>query len=179
MQFAGTIGGTEPHYCETLIRTGVVVRGITDGAGPVGREGTDMPSNRLLARFLFAGVVAVPAGSVTTASRTPRAEVSAVEEEIDDDGVDAAIERMVVTTLPVVAAQKLRALLENMSPFDATRAASVAALSDNVGVRRAVADALAWPFRLVGETFLLEQLMVDPDLDVRIAARAAARIRYA
>jgi hypothetical protein len=137
-----------------------------------------MSINRLLARFLFAGVVAVPPGPATAAERMLGDDVSAHDDEIDDDGVDAAIEKMVSTSMPVVAAQRLRALLEHMDPFDATRTATAAAISPNVDVRRALADALAWPFRLVGETFVLEQLMEDPDFDVRIAARAAARIRY-
>ena len=137
-----------------------------------------MSINRLLARFLFAGVVAVPSAGAAPTARTVRDDVSARDDDIDDDGVDAAIERMVSTTRPVVAAQKLRALLEHMDPFDATRTATMAAISSNVDVRRALADALSWPFRLVGETFVLEQLMADADYDVRIAARAAARVRY-
>ena len=159
--------------------TGITLRALT-----VGRVGaTTMSLNRLLTRFLFAGVVVVPAAGAAAATRTIRDDISQPDDDldddgVDDDGVDAAIEHMVVTTRPVVAAQKLRALLEYMDPFDATRVATTAALSPSVDVRRALADALMWPFRLVGETFVLEQLMQDADYDVRIAARAAARVRY-
>lgn len=140
------------------------------------------PIRRLLARFLFAGVVAAPAVSGAAGARAFRDVTPTVDEDneqdIDDEGVDAAIANMVASTQPVVAAQNLRALLEHMRPFDATRAATTAALSPNVDVRRALAHALVWPFRLVGETFVLEQLLADADPDVRIAAHAAARIRY-
>jgi hypothetical protein len=131
---------------------------------------------------LFAGVVVAPSVSGAGGARVVRDMVSAVDEEndedIDDDGIDAAIVNMVVSTNPVVAAQNLRSLLEHMTPFDATRTAMTAAVSPNVDVRRALAAALVWPFRLVGETFVLEQLMDDPDPDVRVAALAAAHIRY-
>jgi hypothetical protein len=46
-------------------------------------------------------------------------------------------------------------------------------------VRLAVAEALAWPFTVVGDALALEHLAADDDPSVRIAAARAAHARIA
>src|SRR5437764_12972276 len=66
-----------------------------------------------------------------------------------------------------------------MRPMDATRALATAATDAAPGVRRAVAEALAWPFTVVGDALALEHLAADDDPEVRIAAARAAHARLA
>lgn len=63
------------------------------------------------------------------------------------------------------------------SGFDATHAAATAALSADARVRHALAEALACPFPLVGDDFVIDQLARDPEREVRAAASHAARVR--
>ncbi len=131
--------------------------------------------NRLLARFLFAGAVAASAD----ATAMPREDAALVDEELDDDAVARAIEAMAAGTDPAVAACQLGALLENASPFDATRTAAIAAVSRSVTVRRALAEALISRFPLVGDGLVLDELSSDADPRVRAAAVRAATLRRA
>ncbi len=131
--------------------------------------------NRLLARFLFAGAVAASAD----ATAAVRDDASVFDGELDDESVERAIEVLAASADPVVAACELGAMLERMSPFDATRTAALAALSRSVTVRRALAEALISRFPVVGDDLVLDQLGRDPDPRVRAAARRAADVRRA
>jgi hypothetical protein len=128
---------------------------------------------RLFARFLFAGAFAVPAAASASPGRASYDDVSASDDDCDDDCVEAAVESLVT----YAGGDRLARLLETMTPFDATRTAALAAISPNVYVRRALADALASSFALVGDDLVLDQLRVDPDPGVRDAATRAAIAR--
>lgn len=131
---------------------------------------------RLLARFLFAGAFAVPASASAMPGRASYDDVSASDDdEVDDDCVESAVESLVTYG----GGDRLARLLESMTPFDATRTAALAAISPNVNVRWALADALASRFPLVGAGFVLDQLRSDPDPSVRDAALRAANTRRA
>jgi hypothetical protein len=129
---------------------------------------------RLFARYLFAGAFAVPTTAAATPSRTCYDDVSrSDDDECDDHCVESAVESLVMYG----GGGRLVRLLESMTPFDATRTAALAAISPNVNVRWAIADALASRFPLVGDDLVLDQLRSDPDPNVRDAAARAANTR--
>lgn len=67
--------------------------------------------------------------------------------------------------------------LAYMNPFDATSTATRAALDPDARVRRALAEALAKRFHLVGDDIVLDHLVGDHDPAVRAAALRASRAR--
>jgi len=77
----------------------------------------------------------------------------------------------------MLAADQFGGLLVRMNPFDAVRTAAIAALHPDARVRRALAIALAAPFRLVGDDLVLDHLALDGDTDVRDAAQDARLAR--
>jgi hypothetical protein len=98
----------------------------------------------------------------------------------DDDAIDDTIdiiEAAVVSSEPQVASAWLCDLLQALDRFDATHTAAHAALSPHASVRRALGDALARPFLLVGDDFVLDQLARDAEPDVRAAAGRALAVR--
>ena len=129
---------------------------------------------RLFARFLFAGAFALPASAAAAPGRSPTDDVSTSDDdECDDHCVESAVESLVTYG----GGERLARLLESMTPFDATRTAALAAISPNVNVRWALAQALASRFPLVGANFVLDQLQSDRDPSVRDAAARAANTR--
>src|SRR6185503_1467153 len=138
--------------------------------------------NRLLTRFLFAGVAVGPA---TAGAAEPRALYDDVSrgdddldnDDVDDDVVDAAMQAMTMGRESRVAARRMRELLEDMDAFDATRTAALAAICPNPGVRLAIADALASRQRIVGAGFVLDMLVRDRDAAVRAAATRTIGVR--
>jgi hypothetical protein len=129
---------------------------------------------RLFARFLFAGAFAVPTAATAAPGRASYDDVSrSDDDECDDDCVESAVESLVTYG----GGDRLARLLESMTPFDATRTAALAAISPNVNVRWALADALASSFPLVGDDLVLDQLRSDPDPSVRDAATRATNTR--
>lgn len=137
---------------------------------------------RLLARFLFASIVAGPAAvsarpdvdlrrNATT--NDDDTEERAADDELDDDAVERAIARLVAYGDRDAAPMSIARLLDTLDPFDATRTAALAALSPHVDVRRALATALASRFRLVGDMVVLDHLQHDADASVRAAAERA------
>src|SRR5262245_31645367 len=67
--------------------------------------------------------------------------------------------------------------LQHSHPLDATRIAATDATATEAEVRRTIADALTWPFPLVGDALILDHLARDPDPEVRLAAARAAHAR--
>jgi hypothetical protein len=143
---------------------------------------------RLLGHSLFVGAGAIAASA-------PPADAAAVDRDVDiqseedteedaEASLGAALDENLGTVAPTadgedmaVAGHRLAVLLEGMNPFDATCAATAAALSDSTSTRLALAEALASPFRLVGAGFVLEHLAHDADREVRVAAWRAAAVR--
>ena len=105
--------------------------------------------------------------------------VLAAPEAVDAANIadDAALESTVDLDDPTTVGPVLATAIAHMSGFDATSAAATAALSPNVRVRRALAEALVTPFPLVGDDFVLDQLLRDTDDDVRDIAARACRAR--
>jgi hypothetical protein len=137
----------------------------------VARAGMAGLMKRVLARFLLATCTlgsAGPAAASESESRRPRSS----DEELDDDTVEHAIGSLVATERELAGAY-LASLLDELEPFDATRAAALAALSPRADVRRALADALGARFHLVGDSFVLDHLRHDADPAVRAAALRA------
>jgi hypothetical protein len=78
-----------------------------------------------------------------------------------------------------VDGQRLALRLQQAHPLDATRIAATDATAAAPEVRRAVADALAWVFPLVGDGLILEHLATDERPEVRLAVARAAHTRRA
>ena len=91
--------------------------------------------------------------------------------------LDSALALIATLGDPELAADQFGGMLVRMNPFDAVRAAAIAALHPDAGVRRALATALAAPLRLVGDDLVLDHLALDGDVDVRGAAQDARLAR--
>ncbi|HEY5952642.1 MAG TPA: hypothetical protein VIV40_44390 [Kofleriaceae bacterium] len=146
---------------------------------------------RRIARFVLAGVgtVAAPASARPDAITPAHDDVSTNDDAAttDDDCDGSCDDQMITEELAVfasatdatTAARGIGILLEHMNPFDATRTAALAAMSPSVGVRHALARALASQLRLVGDDLVLDHLAADTDPRVRDAALTAASMRFA
>ena len=122
---------------------------------------------RLLGSSLLAGIGALAAPQAELPEGTRIDEVHP-DEDLDLDRFAAGA---------TSDAQVLASVLQQMSTFDATHAAATAALSSDPRVRHVLAEALACPFLLVGDDFVIDQLARDPEREVRVAALRAARVR--
>lgn len=128
----------------------------------------------LLTRSLFtaAGIVAVPEPS----TGAPFEEHNATDAEVDaSDDFDPAHE--ISDDDGHGVAGELAAQLARVNPLDATFAVATAALSPDSRIRWTIAKALASSFRLVGDDFVLDQLLRDSDEGVRAAALEACVAR--
>jgi hypothetical protein len=136
---------------------------------------------RRLGHMLLAGAGALAlAPDAPADAATQTGDDSSPFDRDDDDAIDDTIdiiEAAVVSSEPHVASAWLCDLLQALDRFDATHTAALAALSPHASVRRAVGDALARPFPLVGDDFVLDQLARDADPDVRAAAGRALAVR--
>jgi len=128
-----------------------------------------VPIKRLLARL---AVVAVAAAA-------PAAHAHGVR--LDDDMLDAhrpvALGTLAPDTAAIALGRHLALALAEVPPLEATRLATTWTLSRDAMRRRAVAEALEWPFRLVGDSVILDHLSRDGDRAIRAAAARAAWAR--
>jgi hypothetical protein len=95
--------------------------------------------------------------------------------------------KLIFTTAATVPANSANAMppdghtlaiqLQRAHPLDATRIAATDATAPEPITRRTLADALTWPFPLVGDALILDHLARDPDPEVRLAAARAAHAR--
>lgn len=97
----------------------------------------------------------------------------AVEAAVAEDALEAPVD----LDDPDTVSPTLASAISQLNGFDATTAAATAALSPSVRVRRSLAEALVTPFPLVGDDFVLDQLLRDTDPDVRDIAARACRAR--
>ena len=118
---------------------------------------------RLLAHSLIAG-----AGMMATP-------LDADATTVDQDAIDSSPEDDEAGLAETGAELALR--LQQMSPFDATEVAAAAAFSTDVPLRLVLAEALVSKFELVGDDFVLDVLVRDPDPRVRATASRAAAVR--
>lgn len=123
---------------------------------------------RLAALALSTGVVMPTAASATTIDDAElTADLPVDREHIDELDAAAALGR------------GLALALSEMRPLDATQLASTWALSEHPLRRLAVAHALEWTFKLVGDDLIIDHLSRDPDPVVRKEIARAAWVRRA
>ena len=134
---------------------------------------------RILSR-LTAIALAAGAAPDAGAAATP---VARRVSELDDPDLDGDHPLDPDGIAPDVAAAELgRGLalaLTRMRPIEATSLAASWALSGEPVRRLAVAHALEWTFRLVGDSIVIDHLASDPDPAIRTAAARAAWSRRA
>lgn len=75
------------------------------------------------------------------------------------------------------AAASLAAVLQHSEGFTRTRVVGAWALSNLRAQRAAIAQALRWPFAVMGAASAVELLSSDDDAEVRAAAAEAAKLR--
>lgn len=134
----------------------------------------DMPKvsiRRLLTRLA--------ALALTTSVAMPAAaSASPIDAELT---ADMPVDREHIDELDAAAAlgRGLALALAEMRPLDATHLASTWALSEHPVRRLAVAHALEWTFKLVGDDLIIEHLSRDADAVVRKEIARAAWVRRA
>ena len=94
---------------------------------------------------------------------------------------DAPVDREHIDELDAAAAlgRGLALALAEMRPLDATQLASTWALSEHPVRRLAVAHALEWTFKLVGDDLIIDHLSRDADPVIRKEIARAAWVRRA
>lgn len=124
------------------------------------------PMHRISLRRLLAVLALSGSPGTATAARTPSAELDA-DVPIDRENIDPC------DAASMLGRQLAHTLCEQ-TPLEATHLATTWALSDDSLRRIAIAYALEFPFRLVGDDVVLDHLAHDPDPKIRgIVARAA------
>ncbi len=139
--------------------------------------GPDMPKvsiRRLLTRLA--------ALALTTGVVVPAAAASTIDPNIDPElTADGPVDREHIDELDAAAAlgRGLALALSEMRPLDATQLASTWALSEHQVRRLAVAHALEWTFKLVGDDLIIDHLSRDGDPTIRTEIARAAWVRRA
>ena len=127
----------------------------------------------LLARLT---TIALTTGALGTAAASP-----ATSERELDDLTDPEIDREHVEPddAAVALGRGLALALGEMRPLAATQLAATWSTSPDDLRRLALANALEWTFKLVGDGLVIDQLSRDADPAIRAAAARAAWIRRA
>jgi len=128
---------------------------------------------RLLSRLAALAITTGVAAHATAAPAPPDADDCLVA----DHPIDA--EHMDELDAAATLGRGLAMALAEMRPLGATQLASSWALSEYPVRRLAVAHALEWTFKLVGDDLIIDHLSRDPDPVVRIEAARAAWVRRA
>jgi hypothetical protein len=129
--------------------------------------------SRLTAFAIYAGSAAAPAVAATTVEAP---EPDCVECGLEDD---TPIDRQGLDPEQAaeVIGRSLAMALKEARPLAATQVASTWAISADPLRRLAVAHALEWKFRLVGDDLILDHLAQDAEPSVQSAATRAAWAR--
>ena len=132
--------------------------------------------SRLAAFALTTGAVAPAVAAVPRAAPPPR------QEDVVDDAdlvSDLPIDPEHIDELDAAAAlgRGLALALAEMRPLNATHIASTWALSQHPVRRLAVAHALEWTFKLVGDALIIDHLSRDPEPVIRVEIARAAWVR--
>lgn len=132
---------------------------------------------RLLCKLTAIALAAVPAG-VANASAAVPGSVEGDDQELEDD---RPIDRgpLEANDAAEELGRGLALALERMRPLSATQLVTSWSLSVDPVRRLAVANALEWSFRLVGDDVVIDHLARDPDPTIRGAAARAAWARRA
>lgn len=129
---------------------------------------TTLPAamTRISLRRLLAVLALSGSPGAASAAAVPSAELDA-DVPIDRENLDPC------DAASMLGRQLAFALCEQQ-PLEATHLATTWALSEDPLRRIAIAQALEFPFRLVGDDVILEHLARDPDAKIRgVVARAA------
>jgi hypothetical protein len=129
---------------------------------------------RLMSRLT---AFALSASSVSaTAEGTSKAQIGPVECEECGLAADRPIDRedMDPDEAGATLGRSLALALIEMRPLHATQLVATCAVSDDPLRRLAVAHALEWTFRLVGDALAIDHLSRDADPVIRAAAARAA-----
>ena len=127
------------------------------------------PMHRISLRRLLAVLALSGSPGAASATPAPSAELDA-DVPIDRENLDPC------DAAAMLGRQLAHALCEQ-SPLEATHLATTWALSDDSLRRVAIAYALEFPFRLVGDDVVLDHLARDPDPQVRAVVARAAWVR--
>jgi hypothetical protein len=129
------------------------------------------PMHRISLRRLLAVLALSGSPTAAAAQAAPTAELDA----------DIPIDREHVDTCDAAAmlGRQLAHTLETQAALEATHLASTWALSEDPLRRLAIAHALEWDFRLVGDDIVLDHLSRDRDPEIRRAVARAAWMRRA
>lgn len=133
--------------------------------------------SRLAALALTTGAVA-PVGAAARGA----APLGEVDDAVDAELVmDLPIDPEHIDELDAAAAlgRGLALALSEMRPLSATHIASTWALSEHPVRRLAIAHALEWTFKLVGDALIIDHLSRDPDPAIRAEIARAAWVRRA
>jgi hypothetical protein len=149
-------------------------RGSHQGDGLMGSLNLRSMLSRLTAFAIYAGSAAAPAAAATAVEAPEEADCAecGLEDDtpIDRQGLDA-------DQAAEVIGRSLAMALKEARPLAATQVASTWAVSADPLRRLAVAHALEWKFRLVGDDLILDHLVQDPEPSVQSAATRAAWAR--
>ena len=142
----------------------------------------DAPKSKLPSRLGAATVSATP---VAPASKVTASQGMTIADDIDVDSDDDSNPPPAGQPAPLVASHHgigspgrgLALALSRAPALMATELAAGWAISSDVSCRLAIADALGWRFRLVGDDVVIDHLTRDPDPVIRRAAARAACAR--
>ena len=139
----------------------------------------ETPMPKVSLRRLLSKLTAL---ALTTSAVAPAA-ADAMERdttrELDDLDCDAPIDREQVAAedAGLALGRSLALALAELRPLEATQLAATWSLSEDPVRRLAVAHALGWSFRLVGDAAAIDHLSRDADPAIRAAAARAAWVR--
>lgn len=137
---------------------------------------------RLLSKLTALALSTTAVGPAVAATRDcPGLDLSvdpADAADADDRELDASLpidrEHLDAQDAACVLGRSLAMALGEMRPLSATHLVATWALSSDPVRRLAVAHALEWSFRLVGDATAIDHLSRDPDPAIRVAAARAA-----
>jgi len=132
---------------------------------------TTLPAamTRISLRRLLAVLALSGSPAAASAAAVPSSELDA-DVPIDRENLDPC------DAASMLGRQLAFALCEQ-APLEATHLATTWALSEDPLRRIAIAQALEFPFRLVGDDVILEHLARDPDAKIRAVVARAAWVR--
>lgn len=135
---------------------------------------------RLLWKLATIALSTAPATALaaSTAAAADQARRPDLEDELETD-VPIDREQLAPTDAAAALGRSLALALEKLRPLSATQLVSTWSLSDDPVRRLAIANALEWQFRLVGDAVAIDHLARDADPEIRAAAARAAWARRA
>lgn len=146
-----------------------------------------MPNPKLramLSRFAACATLTAAAASPALAASAPADVETPTGTSCDDcdcldDEAVVEVGHLDAGDAAVILGRGLARALEAARPLAATQVASTWATSDDPVRRLALAHALEWSFRLVGDSLMIDHLSRDPSPAVRAASARAAWLRRA